>query len=463
MHLVSVKIHRYKGLAAGTELVFGAGPVFLLGKNGAGKTTLLELLAALARFDFEWLERQGELDVEWEAGLTQDGWGDDSAEGPLTVRCRVRTARVSAGMSSAEGGPDAGLTAVPGRADVGRAEGVDVPGADVPTTAEVELVGAGLRFSMQARAGWVPAVFVADAAVPVRDGAPYRLRDGARALPALLSLAYRTDVSAAVRATASVWFDRLSSPALALASRFPEALDYFGWLVIAGDRHANVGAAFEVRAQGVALTRGIVPVVPYHTPRMAPRRLHGLPVWPSDSLEFDDCRGLLGQVATALGARAVSAKADPRREWPDGTREYAGFVFRVAWPDGSSVRHDELSFGQKRLLSFCWYVDCLPDGPLFVDELTNGLHYDWVQMLVEALDGRQVFHAVQNPLLLDFTGPGAEGEVAGRFVLCGVEVGPEGRKWTWRNPTPEEAARLFRACAVGIQSVSEVLWSQGLW
>lgn len=459
MHLVSVKIHRYKGLAAGTELVFGAGPVFLLGKNGAGKTTLLELLAALVRYDFAWLEKQGELDVEWEAAwpaVPWDGEGEAPAGfGPFSIVCRVRC----------QPGPDPSAQEVRGGLLF-----AEPPPA--PLTVRIKVIGFGATMAVTAESGRPPEAVVDRAVGPEAsverlvgtDPNPQPFRPDAgvfRLVGSLLPQCFNPPPPAVSAAGPRLFPEVIASQSPGV-QRFDEALELLSAVVLGAEVGEDLGPWFQTEKDGrVSGVAG--PVLPLRARRRPGSAFREERWWPAAGIRASESSGLLARLPGALGAADIRVQARALRRLKGGHTTWSGFDVEVEWPDGTADRVDRLSFGQKRLLSFCWYVDAMPDGPLFVDELTNGLHYDWVQMLVEALDGRQVFHAVQNPLLLDFTGPGAEGEVAGRFVLCGVEVGPEGRKWTWRNPTPEEAARLFRACAVGIQSVSEVLWSQGLW
>ncbi|MEQ1503889.1 MAG: AAA family ATPase [Myxococcota bacterium] len=127
--------------------------------------------------------------------------------------------------------------------------------------------------------------------------------------------------------------------------------------------------------------------------------------------------------------------------------------------DGSWVRAEQLSWGQKRLLSW-WLV---PAGRYWVsDELTNGLHHEWIERVLARMGGHQAFLATQNPLLLDHLEFGAADEVQRRIVAC--RTAQNGReRLAWTNPTREQAERFFTAYQVGIQHVSELLRLEDLW
>lgn len=170
----------------------------------------------------------------------------------------------------------------------------------------------------------------------------------------------------------------------------------------------------------------------------------------------NELRRLLGAVRLELVPRLLETNSR-------GHHLYQGFDLYVTWRGGVTHRHNQLSFGQKRLFAFLWYSSVSPDSPVFTDELANGMHAEWVQRLLDRLAGQQAFHAVQNPLLLDLSGPGEPMEISHRFVLCTVEDTTEGRRWRWRNPDAQEARRLHAAWSAGFQSLSEVLRSEGLW
>ncbi|MBK6532817.1 MAG: ATP-binding protein [Deltaproteobacteria bacterium] len=127
------------------------------------------------------------------------------------------------------------------------------------------------------------------------------------------------------------------------------------------------------------------------------------------------------------------------------------------------VPHEHWSFGQKRLLTFFWYLACNPDV-VVADELVNGLHWDWIDACVDAIGTRQVFVSAQNPLLLDHLGFDSEDSVAHGFVLCRSAPAGEGRSETvWTHPDAAQSAEFFRSYQNGVMQVHDILRTQGLW
>jgi hypothetical protein len=90
--------------------------------------------------------------------------------------------------------------------------------------------------------------------------------------------------------------------------------------------------------------------------------------------------------------------------------------------DASLISHERLSFGQKRLLAFLYYLEANP-SVVVADELVDGLHHRWIEKCIEADRERMV----------------------------------------WSNMTAYDAERFFEAYQVGIQHVSEILRTKGLW
>jgi len=143
--------------------------------------------------------------------------------------------------------------------------------------------------------------------------------------------------------------------------------------------------------------------------------------------------------------------------------QLSNLVFRFWWEDGTFITHEHLSYGQKRLLTFFYYLECNPDI-VIADELVNGLHHRWITASIEAIGQRQAFLTSQNPLLLDYIPITSADEVRRSFILCRAEprVG-ERPGWTWDNMSAEDAGELFSAYEVGVEHVSEILQSRGLW
>ena len=129
---------------------------------------------------------------------------------------------------------------------------------------------------------------------------------------------------------------------------------------------------------------------------------------------------------------------------------------------GAIFSHEALSYGQKRLLAFLYYL-AVNEHIVIADELVNGLHHEWITLCLQQIGERQAFLTSQNPLLLDYLPPGSVEQAQQRYILCRSEPTEKGEELVWENMPAEEAERFFRAYSVGIQHVSEVLMSKGLW
>lgn len=98
---------------------------------------------------------------------------------------------------------------------------------------------------------------------------------------------------------------------------------------------------------------------------------------------LDLCVRLLGRGRVIVVATSTSAE--------EGTIKGPSFGnFRFFSQSGVSplVPHEHWSFGQKRLLTFFWYLACNPDV-VVADELVNGLHWDWIDACVNAIGTRR--------------------------------------------------------------------------
>lgn len=126
------------------------------------------------------------------------------------------------------------------------------------------------------------------------------------------------------------------------------------------------------------------------------------------------------------------------------------------------ITQKELSFGQRRLLGFLYYCACNP-STLIVDELTNGLHHEWIAHCMDELAKRQSFVATQHPLLLDYLPIESAKDAETAFLQCRL-VEQDGKQYmTWRNTSPEEAERFWKSYGSGVQFISEILRTDGLW
>jgi energy-coupling factor transporter ATP-binding protein EcfA2 len=146
-----------------------------------------------------------------------------------------------------------------------------------------------------------------------------------------------------------------------------------------------------------------------------------------------------------------------------GGVELGNMIARFFFPDGGFITQDRLSYGQKRLLMFYYYLAANPDV-VIADELVNGLHHQWITACIDEIGERQAFLTSQNPLLLDYLPFSSPEHVRKSFVLCTSEL-DENQKpiWSWSNMSEDASKEFYSAYEVGIEHVSEILQSQGLF
>lgn len=163
-----------------------------------------------------------------------------------------------------------------------------------------------------------------------------------------------------------------------------------------------------------------------------------------------------------MGFNVSDLRMDVTEQASPASIQISSFVFRFWWEDGTHITHERLSYGQKRLLTFFYYLACNPHI-VIADELVNGLHHRWITAAIEAIGQRQAFLTSQNPLLLDYIPITSADEVRRSFVLCRGEPCAGRPGWIWENMSEEDATELFSAYEVGIEHVSEIFQSRGLW
>lgn len=160
-----------------------------------------------------------------------------------------------------------------------------------------------------------------------------------------------------------------------------------------------------------------------------------------DTLPFN------AHIAREMGASSIEFAPRLRQQSAHGARIWQGFNIFVRWSDGSCLRHEALSRGQRRLVAHYWAAGITPEMPYFAEDLASGLPPAQLSNIWQALDdprrlrGRQSFHAVRNPLLLDVKSLPTINQVRGGIVLCTTSTEGQ-RSWSFRNPTLEEARRI---------------------
>jgi energy-coupling factor transporter ATP-binding protein EcfA2 len=258
------------------------------------------------------------------------------------------------------------------------------------------------------------------------------------------------------------------------ACRFDEALDVFRALTARRDTPLPVGESLRpqvihrrlaAKFQGFRLVDtdalGLVP------PSLLAQVEERVDDARTDISFADADLPFLAVTVRLLGLRAGLAKFELARKWieRDPRAEayaYDGLAFWFTRRDGSIFQDQHLSYGQKRLLAFLYYLDANP-SIVIADELVNGLHHAWIEECVRAIGERQAFLTSQNPLLLDYLAFDSVEQVKETFILCRTEPDGDRDRMIWRNMNDDEADMFFRAYKVGVEHVGEILRTRGLW
>ncbi|WP_437910666.1 AAA family ATPase [Sorangium sp. So ce327] len=417
LKLRRLRIEKFRGVAPGTELRFSDGLNVLLGQNGTGKTTLLELISMVVRSDFSSLARE-EFAVEYELAVPEE-------------------ATVTVAVSNKE------KTGFVGTKDRPR---IDLPERWFPVadvTIEDSSPGASRRIRYDVERG-----------LTVGDHEPIEGGWEISCLNAGFLWAYMLlDPEFIVTPTYNRVRDASS------ARRFDESLELFTWLTGSSDARRRV---FVLRER--VLYAGIKSDL---LPNALLRQLGSMyePSRSDYTFKHSDL-DFLATIKGIMGFDAAELKVDVTERNARGElHEYltlGDLVFRFWWEGGEFITHTRLSYGQKRLLTFFYYLAC-NDDIVIADELVNGLHHHWIAACVEALGQRQAFLTSQNPLLLDYIPITSPEQVHDSFVLCRGERRGGRPAWGWANMSEEDAAEFFAAYEVGVEHVSEILQSRGLW
>lgn len=430
MRLTRLMIHRYRGVEPGTELHFSRGINVLLGKNGTGKTTLLNLIAMIARSDFSPLKNEDfhfaftmeigtlkvEMQLEGHPPPDLDGRTEHKSNVSFTFPWKYR-------LSTAEG-PDTAMLEV----------------EDGKISREFPPSGLGASgqtfFDLYTSRLFRRLTFLSQF-VPHSDSVLGQLSRAEKNHPG-----FPTSDAGRFDEGLSVFRSIIGDSSSLDASGLPDATS-----IRVGEQDADKH---------------------WWTSKSTPLELSSLLArhWQrsrsGETPSFTELE-VTTKIALALELKAVSVRpvfieGDPKEAM------YKGVSFTIALDSFTTVTHDALSFGQKRRLAFLWYLASNPQGIVIADELVNGFHYEWIADSIDDIGDRQAFIASQNPLLLDFLTFDSAEEVRDAFVFCSAEPRPDGKRgWTWKNMSEDEAGSFFRAHQVGIQHVSDILRTKGLW
>jgi ABC-type lipoprotein export system ATPase subunit len=410
LKLKRLTIHKHPRVQAGTELVFNDGVNVLLGVNGSGKTTLLELIVEVLHGRFEGLAEH-EFHVSYVCEGSGAIWSVEFRSSPgLTPRDGQSRPNIVWSIQIAPFG------------------GERVTVASAHDRMEVTYNGE-TNTSIQSARMDLPLARIAAAAI-------FELAPVDRELLQNITSFHVWNQARFDEATR--WFDDGIETA-----EFVLIETAKGQFSLPPDEFLPATVARAVADQASASDQ-------------------------RDDFKLDDkAIPFLDQACQALGFVGASLQLELLRQDPGGepnawVRRLGELRFRFVKADGTRLRHDQLSFGQRRLFAFLYYA-AIHDKVIVADELTNGLHHAMIGHCLDVIGERQAFLATQNPLLLDNLAFEDAEQVRRTFILCST-VSDNGReRMVWRNMTADEAENFFRDYKVGISHVNDILRNWGLW
>jgi ABC-type lipoprotein export system ATPase subunit len=426
--LTRLKINKYRHIKPGTELHFNSGFNVLLGKNGTGKTTLLDLISIVISSDFSSLHKE-EFNLEYEFDLAA-----------LLMIVSVRNIRVphnkevfpqprasqemswfvEAKVHFKEENKWYRVTITPQESIVYEADQLKNISRQGDLFDEEFELSSELLFRAMAFRGWGAATLDEDSLPP--DYQPL--------------------------------------------CRYDEALEIFE--LILGN------ASKKLRRQPPATIS--FTVRNYSLPEIEPHQgFH--PVDLSEAIkerllantELTSCEltekqvGFLAEFVSLIGASSIKATVSLDQRNPDN-QQYIFKIreFSVEYPDNRYVTHEKLSYGQKRLLAFLYYL-ATNERFVIADELTDSFHHQWIEFCMEKLKTRQCFLSSQNPILLDYLPISSQEEAKKTFIQCRLEREGEKDWMVWNNLSDDDAREFFLDMETGVQHISEILMGRGLW
>lgn len=430
MKLTKLTLHEYRDVAPGTELVFSPSLNLVLGENGTGRTTLLDLVSRVLASDFSGLIHEP---FSLEYALDFPG---------MELHVRVRNTRASAAAKPAAPHEDSALLPlqVPAAGGNGLEPSMELTlQLDAPSSLLVMRADAvGVSWEVEGQPVWSQTMHwsLLDRTVWV----------------VLFMTAQRLEPEVRERLKELLHRTFLLAP-----SRFDESLGTYQQL-------GATQYAMEMRGDEV-FPLGLMSL---------PRWLPGVLRERADqalSAGFIDIRhdeleqGFLARFVSLAGFASGRFRVEllKQRSYEGGGRlEFGHFGLSFTRRDGSVLTHEQLGYGQKRLLSFLYYLD-LNDDFVIADELANGLHPRLVEACLRFLGPRQSFLTSQNPLVFEHVPSGSTEELRTSLIHCATGL-REGHEWkVWANPGPETAAKLLDAYQRGDTPMGTLLRTHGLW
>jgi hypothetical protein len=244
---------------------------------------------------------------------------------------------------------------------------------------------------------------------------------------------------------------RLAINLVCETERFDESLEYFGRISQAYIHSLRSDESAPSTYSG-ALPREFMPEL-----------LRQLAGPDADRLEVDDRNSrLLADMKELLqfkAARLTLSLLESEMQGPQKLAQYGDAKVTFTRNDGTQITHPLLSYGQKRLIAFLYYIGAT-DSIVVADELVNGLHHEWIDACMERTADRQTFLTSQNPLLMDFLTLKSAEDAMAMFIKCTTDG--DGRM-VWNRMSMPVALDLFESYEQGFQHIGELLRDKGLW
>lgn len=392
--LKKLVIHRYRHVKPGTTLVFDDTWNVIVGKNGTGKTTLLKLIEAIVRGDPTALEARTHVEFVLE-------WNGVRIDAAVEWKCSP---------------PRESLEVVRDEVDLRSTGTMTFANGDsrrwqrVPYSAHHEWIhGNGSSKTASSPRLW--------------PRMPEHFHD-------------------------TLWS----------CHRFDEALGYYdsivGWRCVRRvDRNGVIGEGAD---EAFAARRSIYAPLPPQGLDFA-----GASAWVSHpqvwGRDEDPALGRFEELADLTQAKFELRPDKIQVDEEEVEVRYHPAELKIE-KGGSKFGHNDLSFGQKRLLAFLYYLQM--NAPILIlDELSNGFHRNWIDYAVEQMQTLQNFAATQNPLLLDRIPFHSPEELQRSLIFCREEDG----KFVWENAKADDMVEVYDAYDVGLEKVSDLLWRKGMW
>lgn len=409
LRVTRLRIDKFRNVAPGTELLFHDRRNVLLGLNGSGKTTLLKLISAALLSDFsDFANERFTIEVEWAL-----------SEGSLKACLKNETASPS-----------------------------QIRGTPSVSHGENGAVGGVLSIRVECRVGTSKLVFER------KDrGWTFDRGDGSGEQPFPVNLSeYQPNLFAILLSQALGHMPQYKG-ASHYPVRFDEALELF-------DQIGKTPISAFSSQRDTIWSGELLPRSVRDTIKALPEEKRDPAALSSSKLPF------LGAAADAMGFASAEMRLDvlERGSEVEGYQpwKWDGPQFRFYRDDGSFIDQARLSYGQKRLLTFLYYLELNPNS-VVADELVNGLHHGWIDLALNEIGDRQAFLTSQNPLLFDCLGFSSPEEVSQQFITCEMQLIDKRYELRWGNLALDDAKRFFDAYRAGIQHVGEILRTKGLW